>query len=195
MIALALLIASAQSAAPAPYPSSEVLAAFGNVCRSLSDLKQTEAEATSAGWTVVRPDPATPIGELVTFGMTEGSKMAAAEGGSIAPMRVLRRDVAGEELVAVLSGVRMNGSVVNGCRVYDVGEARRISLAEAEAWVGRPPSRSTSDEILSTATWEPGFDANHDSFELCFIPTGSPAVKMVKVSGVVLKADFVGAEE
>jgi hypothetical protein len=195
VIALALLVAAAQPAGPQAYPAAEVLAAFGDVCRDLKDLERTKARALSAGWAAFTPEPSTPIGQLVEFGMSQGRKMATAQGGSITPMRVLRRNVAGEELVAVLSGVRMEGSAVNGCRVYDVGETREIKAAEAEAWIGRPPARSASDAVISIAAWEPGYEADHDSFELFFVPSGSPAIQLVKVSGVALKADFVGGQE
>ena len=195
MIALALLAAPAQAAPASSYPSAQVLAAFGGICRNVKDLERTENEAEALGWTRITPDPATPIGQLVAFGMSEGKKMVEAQRGSITPMRVLSKDVAGEALVAVLSGVRVGGEMVNGCRVYDGGETRRITAAEAEAWVGRAPTRTEANRALSIASWEPGFAPDHASFELYHIPADSPALALVKVSGVALKADYVGADK
>ena len=149
----------------------------------------------SIGWTGFTPDRSSPVGELVEFGMTEGKKIVAEKGGSISPMRVMRRTVAGEELVAVLSDVTMDGAKVNGCRVYDVGETRRITQADAERWTGRAPSRAQEDEVIAVAAWEPGYAAEHDSLEVFFVPAASPAITFVKVSGIALKADFVGATD
>ena len=191
---IALLLASLAST-PAPYPAEQVLAAFGQVCRNLVDLGETEAEAKAAGWSPFEPDEASPIGELVAFGMSEGEKVAETEGGSMSPMQVLRRKVEGEELVVVLSGARKDGVTVNGCRVFDVGEPRQITPAQAERWTGRAPSRVDDDPEISIASWEPGYASGHDSFEIYFIPANSPAINLVKVSGVVLKADLVGAQK
>lgn len=178
----------------APYPAEQVLAAFGETCRDLEDLATTEATARAAGWTSITPEPTSPIGQLVALGVSEGRKLAEAEGGSIGPMRVLRRDVAGEELIAVLSGASRDGTTVNGCRVFDVGETRQITATQAERWTGRPPTQATEDAVVSIASWEPGYAPGHDRFELYFVPADSPAVQLVKVSGITLKADFVGAE-
>ena len=191
---IALLLASL-APSPAPYPAEQVLAAFGQVCRNLDDLRETEAEAKAAGWATFKPDAASPIGELVAFGVSEGKKLADAKGGSLTPMRVLRRKVEGEELVAVLSGARMDGVKVNGCRVFDVGEPRQITPAQGERWTGRAPSRVDDHPAFSIARWEPGYASGHDSFEIFFVPANSPVINLVKVSGVALKADLVGAKE
>ena len=192
---IALLLASLAPGS-APYPAEQVLAAFGEACRDLDDLAQTETKAQAAGWARFEPDPASPISELIALGRAAGKKMLDTEGGgSMSPVRVLRRRVAGEDLVAILSGVHSGGTKVNGCRIYDVGEARQIPAIEVERWTGRAPSRAANNPAISIARWEPGFAAGHDSFEVYFIPANSPAVNVVKVSGVVLAASLVGAEK
>ena len=192
---IALLLASL-APSPAPYPAEQVLAAFGEACRDLDDLAQTEAKAQAGGWARFDPEPASPIGELIAIGRAAGKKMLDKEGGgSMSPVRVLRRRVAGEDLVAVLSGVHTSETKVNGCRIYDVGEDRPIPAVEVERWTGRAPSRIADNPAISIARWEPGYAAGHDSLEVYFIPAKSSAVNVVKVSGVVLTASLVGAEK
>ena len=196
MTALALLLPLAiQAAQPAPYPSKHVLTAFGEVCRPLEDMTQAEALAVKAGWQKFTPDPASPIGELLAFGRSEGEKMLEKEGGgSMTPSSVLRRTVAGEDLVVIFTGVRMNGVSVNGCRMYDVGETRGIDAAAAQAWVGRAPDTAVAEDNLNLSSWEPGFAPKHQSLEIFFVPPGSPLIEFTKVSGIALTADLVGVD-
>lgn len=197
MLTAAALLLAAQApvdASPEPaYPADDVLAAFADVCRPIADLDAVAEGAAARGWERFEPDPASPIGELVAFGETEGAKMLAPKGGKLLPMAALRRNVAGEDLVVILSGIELSGQRVNGCRLYDVGETRELDASAIESWVGRPRTRNMDDPAIRVSTWEPGYDAAHDSLELFFIPPGSPAIAMLKVSGVALKADFVGA--
>jgi hypothetical protein len=193
---LALAAFFAAGAAPAPYPEAEVLNAFGEACGGIDSLKKTAKGAVASGWETFTPDASSPIGQLLEYGYSEGKKIIEEEGrGSISPMLSLRREVAGEQLVLVLSGVELDGTIVNGCRVYDVGEERELSVGAGEKWVGRAPSHLVRDDLLSTATWEPGYGKGHNSFEIYFIPPRSPAIEFVKFSGVALKADFVGAKK
>jgi hypothetical protein len=190
------LLLAALAPNPPPYPAEQVLAAFGEACRGLDDFEQMEANAQASGWARFVPDPASPIGELIATGRSAAKKMLEKEGGgSMSPVRVLRRQVAGEDLVAILSGVHIGGTKVNGCRIYDVGEARQIPAVQAERWMGRAPSRTADDPAISIARWEPGYAARHDSFEIYFVPANSPAVNVVKFSGVVLTASLVGAKK
>jgi hypothetical protein len=194
LLALAAMLQSAAGTASA-YPTSQVLAAFGEVCRRVDDLKKAETDAIGTQWTRFVADAASPLGELIAIGRAEAQKVFNEQsGGSMSDPVTLRREVAGEELFAVLSEVRIGGQTVRGCRVYDIGEARQLTVAEAEKWIGRAPSRQVSEPgIASMATWEPGYQPAHDSFELFFIPAGSPAIETLKVSGVFLKADYVEA--
>ncbi|HEX8667884.1 MAG TPA: hypothetical protein VF727_05875 [Allosphingosinicella sp.] len=194
--ALTLLLAVQTAPPPAGgYPTAEVLDAFAEVCRPIASLDGAAAAARGAGWQTFVPEPSSDIGQLLTFANEGAASLSAEHGAKVLPMVALRRTVAGEALIAVLSGVVMKGVKVNGCRVYDAGETREISRAAAEAWIKRPPSKVVEDPALHISTWEPGFDPRHDSFELYFIPAGSPAIEMVKVSGIALKADFVGAAD
>jgi hypothetical protein len=192
LFALAALLQTAASAEPA-YPTGQVLAAFDEVCRHVGDLARAEADAAKAGWTRFTPDPASPLGALIALGRAEAQKVFDEQkSGSMSDTVSLRRQVAGEELFAVLSEVRIGGDTVRGCRVYDVGETRELLPAEAEKWIGRTPTRAASEPGVATmTTWEPGYREGHDSFELFFIPAGSPAIEALKVSGVFLKADYV----
>lgn len=196
MTPLALILAAAgQASAEASYPAAQVLRAFGELCAPVADLEAAAKAGTAAGWAAYTPDPASPIGQLLAFGQAEGEKMLDRPGGdTMSPMAAFRREVAGEELVGILSGVRVNGTTVNGCRVYDVGETRPLGDAAAEAWIGRAPNRRLQQSGVAAASWEPGFADGHDSFETFYISSGTPAAALLKVTGISLKADFVGAE-
>jgi len=192
LLALAALLQSAASAEPA-YPTDQVLAAFAEVCRHVDDLEQAEADAGRLGWTRFIPEAASPLGQLIALGRAEAQKVFAEQsGGSMSDPVTLRRGVAGEELALVFSEVSTGGETVRGCRVYDIGETRQLGVAEAEKWLGRAPTRQASEPGIATmATWHPGYQAGHDSFELFYVPANSPAIEALKVSGVFLKADYV----
>jgi hypothetical protein len=195
LIPLALILAAAgQASSEAPYPAAQVLGAFGDLCRPISDLDAAAKAGVAAGWEAYTPDPASPIGQLLAFGQTEGEKMLdKARGDTMTPMAAFRRKVAGEELIGILSGVRVQGTTVHGCRVYDVGETRALGYDAAEKWIGRAPNRRLEQSGVAAASWEPGFAEGHDSFETFFISSGTPAAALLKVTGISLKADFVGA--
>jgi hypothetical protein len=192
LLALAALLQTAASA-DSPYPTEQVVAAFAEVCRHVDDLRRAESDAVAAGWARFTPDPASPLGELIAIGRAEAQKVFEEQkGGSMSDTVALRHSIAGEELFLVLSEMTVGGQTVRGCRIYDIGETREITIAQAEKWIGRAPTRQASEPgIASMTTWEPGFAAGHDSFELFYVPAGSPAIGALKVSGVFLKADYV----
>ena len=193
MSLLVLLAAAAQAPTQSAYPAREVLEGFAQVCRPLATLEGAAAAAEKSGWRKFEPEAASQIASLIAFGKSEGKKMLAEKGGEMLPTRVFHRTIAGEDLIVVLSGVKINGVLVNGCRAYDVGETRELPAAQVEAWLNRKPSKTVVDPAIHITSWEPGYDAQHDSFDLYFIPQGSPAIELLKVSGIGLKADFVGA--
>ncbi|WP_106515727.1 hypothetical protein [Allosphingosinicella deserti] len=195
MILPALILAAAGQGSSEPaYPAAQILGAFGTLCGPIADLDATAKAGAAAGWERFTPEPASPIGQLVALGESEGAKLIdKAKGDAMLPVAALRRRVAGEDLVAILSGVRKDGTRVHGCRVYDVGESRAISDSDAKAWIGRAPSRRVDEAGVVLSSWEPGYRPDHDSFETYFISSGSPAAQMFKVTGISLKADFVGA--
>ena len=187
---------AALAASSSPYPATEVLAAFGDACAKIETLDGAEAHVVAAGWTKFDPAPDSAVGQIVALGRSEAEKLLANDPtSSLSPMRVYHRDVAGESLELVLSGVTRQGAPVNGCRLYDVGETRPIAIEAAEKWIGRPVGTRNDFPEISIAEWSPGYGPDHDSFALYFVPPGSPAIQLVKVSGITLKADFVGAAE
>jgi hypothetical protein len=191
---LAAAAAEPSTSVPA-YPAAAVLEAFGAGCARVASLDDTRKDLQAQGWETYIPVKGTPIGDLLAFGMEAGGKMVAEAGGSMAPSTVLRKTVEEEDLQIILSGVTMSGTTVQGCRLYDVGETRRITPAEAEAWIGRAPDKVTDVPQISVATWEPGKAEDHSSFELYFVPEGSPAIALLKFNGLAMKADHVGAAE
>lgn len=137
---MALLIASRSPAAePArPYPARDVLEGFAEACRPLAVLEDAAEAAERTGWKVMQPDPNSPLGALISFGKSEGEKLLRNDFGEILRMQVFQRTVAGEQLTLVLSGVKLGGRLVHGCRMYDVGETREMPIAEVEKWLKSP---------------------------------------------------------
>lgn len=179
----------------ASYPAAEVLSAVRAACGRLTSLPDAHAHVRAVGWTRIEDASATPIGPLMSFAIEQGSKIVAAGGGSMQVDKgVYRRTVAGEELWLALSGVTIGGRVVHGCRVYDVGETRRISARDAADWLGREPDEAVDRPELMRAEWEPGVNAGQDSFELFFVPANSPVLQFTKVDGIAFKADWIGIE-
>lgn len=178
--------------AAAPYPAAEVLGAARDACSQLSSRDAAAAKVAASGWTKAAAPYATPVGELVRFGYEAGRKVVEGQDGKVdsGPL-VFSRTVAGETLHLVLSSVEVAGSAVLGCRTYDVGETRRIDQAQAAAWAGRKPDAAVDRAELVKYTWEPGLVPGQDSFEIFYVPAGSPLIALVKVSGIAIKADQV----
>ncbi|PAX08200.1 hypothetical protein [Sphingomonas lenta] len=163
-------------------------------CDKLPVLRDAHAHVRGKGWTRVEDAAATPVGPLVAMGMEQGRALAKAQGGSIEADRgAYRKIVAGEELWLLLSGATIGGQVVHGCRVYDPGETRRITVKDVSAWLGREPVQTVDRPELLRGEWQPGINAGQDSFELFFVPDASPLRELIKLSGVAIKADWVGA--
>ncbi len=193
---LALLTAAASGGANQPYPAVAVLEAFRGACEDLKSRAATKARLNKQGWSEVTLTKGTPLADLLDFGLEEGAKAAAKDGARVAPYSVHEREVAGETLSLIMSGLIYDGSYVNGCRMYDVGETRSITLAEAEAWIGRKADQSQARSELSAAIWRPGFDRKyHLSFQLFHVPQGSPAVALLKVTGIALVADHIAIDD
>jgi hypothetical protein len=191
-----LLALAAATAPAAPYPTAAVLEAFRGACENLTSRAATKVRLVKQGWREVTLDKGTPLSDLLAFGLEEGAKAAAKDGARVAPYSVHERVVAGETLSLIMSGLIYEGTYINGCRMYDVGEMRSIPLAEAEAWMGRKADQSQAKPELSAAIWRPGFDRQyHLSFQLFHVPDGSPAVALLKVTGIALVADHIAIDD
>lgn len=184
---------SPAAAAEAAYPAAAVLSAARDACSDLSSRDAAAAKVTASGWTKAADPYATPVGELVRFGYEQGKKLLETSKGKLdgGPL-VFARQVAGETLHLVLSSVEMDGVTVLGCRTYDVGETRRIALEDAAKWAGRKPDQTVDRAELVKYTWEPGLLPKQDSFEIFYVPAGSPLVALTKSPGLAIKADQVG---
>lgn len=174
-----------------PYPAKAVLDAFRSACSDLATLDAAAIKVTEAGWKQEDPDQ-TPVGELVRFGREQGEKALTGVGKVLGDPNVYSRKVAGEALYLVLSGVEVMDMTLIGCRGYDPDETRRIDPKEAEKWMGREPDLSVDRPEATRLKWQPGLTAQQDSFEIYYVPAGSPAIEITKVAGIALKADQVG---
>ncbi|UUL82647.1 hypothetical protein [Sphingomonas qomolangmaensis] len=173
----------------AAYPAKPVLDAFRATCSNLRDLTGTERRATATGWTKLADSAATPLAGLMRFSETAAADFVKKGGGTMRPSSMFKREIAGELVYLVLSGVTLEGRTVNGCRLYDADEPRRIAPATVTAWIGREPVQSVDQPALARTTWEPGMAKGQDSFELSFIATASPMLGVPQVAGIALKAD------
>ena len=173
------------------YPATAVLTAFRSACSDLGSIEAASGRVRQEGWTELASTSGTPIAPLMDFAQREGNRMVEQAGGTVDPMRSFRKTVAGEDLYLVVSQVRIEGNEVTGCRMYDVDDPRRISIADATAWLGRGPSQTEDRPELMRGLWTPGFSGGQDSFELFYIPAGSPALQLVQIAGIGLKIDQV----
>lgn len=196
---LAMLAIAATTSAPArasvlaPYPAVEVLDAVKAACSRLEKREETVVDLATNGWVPVTLPAESPLGQLLAMGKAAGEAMMKAGNGSVVEPGVYAKTVAGEELKIILSGVSMAKSVVNGCRAYDVGETRPIPVDVAETWFGKPADRSDQNETLSIASWSIGPEDDGATFDIYFVPANSPLVAAMKVSGVAIRMDYVGA--
>jgi hypothetical protein len=184
--------AGSAAAKETAYPAAEVLGAAKDACSDLSSRDAAASRIATRGWTKAADPYATPVGELVRFGYEAGRKVVEGQGGKLddGPL-VFSREIAGETLHLVISSVEMSGTAVLGCRTYDVGETRRIDQAQAAAWAGRKPDQVVDRAELAKYTWEPGLIPGQDSFEIFYVPAGSPLIGLIKISGIAIKADQV----
>ena len=190
--ALCLMLgsASAHAVTPAPYPAVAVLEAAKAACARLGKRADTVADLTTNGWMPISLPAGSSLAQLLEIGKNAGAK-AVGPSGSMAETAVYGKTVENEDLVIILSGVTTDGVTVNGCRLYDAGETRPLPVAEAERWIARAPTRSDSNEVFSIASWSPGLVKGQDSFDLYFVPSKSPLVEVLKVSGVAIRMDQV----
>lgn len=193
-MSLALLLAAQAAVAPntSPYPTAAVLKAFGQACANVAVLEATKADLIAQQWTAETLPEDSPLGQLIAAGRAQAAVILSEPGDKMSDTSVFTKMIAGERLDIILSSVESDGTFVNGCRLYDVGEERRIDLDAAQKWVGRDADEVIDRKELSTAYWSPGYGADHDSFVIYHVPANSPVIAMVKFNGIGLKADFVG---
>jgi len=169
-----------------------VLDAFRTACSDLGSLDAAEAKVTGSGWSRAADPDATPVGELLRFGLEAGAKMVKDQGKVNGKPAVYSREVAGEKLYLILSAVELGETSVTGCRAYDPDETRKIEVVDAERWMGRAPDQTIDRPELTRFTWEPGLLPGQDSFEIFRVPAGSPVIAITKLAGIAFKADQVG---
>ncbi len=192
-----LLAVLAQTATPvaAPYPVVPVLDAFAKACENIQDIKRVEADLIAQQWTAEIPAEDSPLGQLLAVGRAGAAKILDGPDDKMSDMVVYTKTVSGERLDIIISQVQSSGTVVNGCRLYDVEETRQINLADAQKWIGREADKTRASDAISIANWTPGYHEGHDSFEIFYVPAGSPIIALTKFNGIALKADFVGETE
>jgi hypothetical protein len=191
ILACASMPAAAAEAASA-YPLVQVLDAVRTACSDLSTRDAAAAKIAASGWTKATDPAATPVGPLVTMGYEQGRKLLDKTGGRVddGPL-VFTRQVAGEALHLVLSSVESDGTSVVGCRTYDVGETRPIDKAAVSRWVGSDPDAMVERAEVTKYTWNAGLVPEQDSFEIFYVPAGSPLIALVKIAGIAIKADQI----
>ncbi len=177
----------------APYPSIAILDAFRTGCGGIADQAAASASLAAAGWQASAPAsrPEALI-RFLDFAQSAGAPIVSERGGTMSAMEVFEQTIAGERLYVVLSEVRIDGTRVTGCRLFDLGETRPIAISTAQDWLGLEASRVIDRAEVSVATWEPGTLPGHDSFQLFFVPTDSPLKEVLFFDGVALKSDTVG---
>lgn len=191
-----LLLAQATAIpAAAPYPAASVLEAFGEACRNIQDIALVETDLVEQGWTAEIPPEDSPLGKLLAVGRAQAEQLLDGPDDRMSDTSVFTRTVSGERLDIILSQVESEGTMVNGCRLYDVDETRKIGPEDGEKWIGRAPDRSVVRDEISLTNWSPGYDTSHDSFEIFYVPEGSPVIALTQFHGIALKADFIGETE
>ncbi|MEO1488212.1 MAG: hypothetical protein AAFR88_02085 [Pseudomonadota bacterium] len=194
-----LLLATASPALaedPSPYPGLAILDAFKTGCGAIEDQAAASSSLTAAGWDVSNPDfrPG-PLTDFLAFAQEAGGEAVRAQGGTMSDMEVFEREIEGERVFVVLSEVRIDGTRVTGCRLFDFGETRKIGIETARGWIGREPVKTINKDGVIIADWEPGTTPGHDSFQLFFIPADSPLKQATYFDGVALKSDTVGVSD
>lgn len=192
-----LLFALAATATPAvaPYPAASVLEAFGDACRNIPDIGQVETDLIDQGWTAEIPPADSPLGKLLAIGRLQAEEVLDGPDDRMSDTSVFTKTVSGERVDIILSQVESDGTMVNGCRLYDVDETRKISAEDGAKWIGRASNRRVDEAEISLTNWSPGYDRSHDSFEIFYVPEGSPVIALTQFHGIALKADFVGETE
>jgi len=194
-LALFLAFQVAAASAAAPYPSGDVLDAFDAACRNIASIEKVEADLVEQEWVAEIPATDSPLGRLLAVGRAGAAEILNETGDRMSDTRVFTKTVSGESLDIIVSRVESNGTIVNGCRLYDVAETRSIDLAKADKWIGRKADKVIEREEPAVVNWTPGYADGHDSFEIFYVPEGSPVIKLTQFNGIALKADFVGETE
>lgn len=194
-IALILLAQAAAVPTGTPYPTTAVLEAFADACRNVENLTTVEADLIKQEWAAEIPPADSPLGQLLATGRSKAAEILDDPDDKMSDTRVYTKTIAGERLDIILSSIESSGTLVNGCRMYDVGESRQIETSDAQKWIGREPNKTLDRAELTIANWSPGYHASHDSFEIFYVPAGSPVIELTKFNGIALKADFVGETE
>ena len=57
--------------------------------------------------------------------------------------------------------------------------------------LGRKPTSSSDQPMLSKLGWDIGAPDDADSFEIVSVPADSPVVALLTLSGLMMKADWV----
>lgn len=191
MIAVALLasVAVAAPAAPAPFPAEAVYGAFATACADIASLDAAATRIAGQGWTRVEPAPDSEIGRLLAMGREAARGLGVTETGAFA----FRRTVDGVALDLLLSGVAVDGDLVNGCRLYAFGDVRGVPDTVISAALGRAPMRA-GDDVLGArrSEWQPGLNDGQLSVEAMTVPAGSRVASMLGFHGTALVAQGEG---
>lgn len=175
-----------------PYPAREVLAAFATACSGAEDAAVNLVSATAAGWERLPADADTPVSRLVHAGQVAMDERARAEGNAV-PEAIsgveFRRTVAGRVLFLSVSGIRADGYVARGCRLFDFAAPRAISSDELYDWSARDASRSSGEPGgFRRVVYSPGLKPGHMEMEVYYIPPGTKLPMGIEFSGISLVA-------
>ncbi len=181
--------------AEAPYPALEVLNAFREGCGSIDNQAAASASLDAAGWQRIDAFMPVQLAMFVTFARETGGEAVEAQGGTMSEMEVFEKTIAGERVFIILSEVKVSDIRVSGCRLFDLGETRQVLPETVTQWLDREPAKVIDQEQINVADWEPGISEGHDSFQLFFVPPGSPVKEAFKFDGVAFKSDTVGVEK
>ena len=178
------------------YPHRDVLDAFATACSGVEVPAVTHASVLAAGWQKIEPAPDTQIARIVNGGAAAvaAENTADPEGpqAEMLPGGIYRKEVAGRELFAVISGVTFGDIASYGCRVYDLAATQGIPGEELERWAVRPPiGEVTGLPGVTKFVWNPGLKPGHMEMEVSFMPAGTPLpqpISDIPVSGLILTA-------
>jgi len=178
-----------------PYPAIEILEAFRDGCGTIENQAAAAVSLASTGWQETNSNETDTLAQFLEFARTAGQEIVSARGGTMSEMQVFTQTIQEERIYIVLSEVEIDKVRVSGCRLFDFGETRQISVPQVVDWLNIEPVKIVQEDEVSIANWEPGLLAQHDSFQLFFVPSNSPLKNAFKFDGVALKSDTVGVVE
>jgi|GEM_PF-1722827 len=174
------------------YPLRKVLEAFGTACSGVEVTAVTQASAQAAGWDRFEPAPDSAIGQIIASGLRlvaeddDGDPVEIIDGG------VWSKQVAGRDLVLIISGATFSGIASYGCRVYDLAAPAAPTAEQLQEWAVREPQQVfTGLPGAYKFVWNPGLKPGHMEMEASFVPQGTvlPApLEGIPLSGLVLTA-------